>query len=87
MEKLNTVEQLGKRVRETRKAQGITQEELAATSGVGVRFIRELEQGKTSCHVGKVFEVVHMLGQELFIESRENIYYKKNLIQDPSHDT
>lgn len=87
MEKLNTVEQLGKRVRETRKAQGITQEELAATSGVGVRFIRELEQGKTSCHVGKVFEVVHMLGQEFFIESRENIYYKKNLIQDPSYDT
>ena len=40
-------------VRDTRKRQNLTQEQLAATAGVGVRFIRELEHGKDR-HIGKV---------------------------------
>lgn len=58
----NKIKKLGARVRETRKSQGLTQEQLAATSGVGIRFVRELEQGKVSCHIGKVFNVLAMLG-------------------------
>ena len=61
----NKVKKLGLLVRETRKAQGLTQEQLAATAGVGVRFVRELEQGKESCHLGKVLIVLAMLGIEL----------------------
>jgi y4mF family transcriptional regulator len=61
----NKVKELGLLVRETRKAQGLTQEQLAATAGVGVRFVRELEQGKESCHLGKVLIVLAMLGIEL----------------------
>ena len=56
---------LGRLVKETRKEQGLTQEQLAATTSVGLRFIRELEQGKESCHIGKVMMVMAMLGLDL----------------------
>ena len=46
----NKIEKLGRMVKTARKEQGLTQGQLAAVSGVGTRFIRELEQGKTSCH-------------------------------------
>ena len=48
MQILKSTEQLGKIIRKARKKQKLTQEQLAATCGVGVRFIRELEQGKIS---------------------------------------
>lgn len=59
---MGKVEYLGKLVRDTRKSHKLTQEQLAATTGVGVRFIRELEQGKESCYIGKVLLVLAMLG-------------------------
>ena len=52
-------------IKKARKEQGLTQEQLAATTGVGVRFIRELEQGKESCHIGKALTVVAMLGIDI----------------------
>ncbi len=58
---------LGRIVRQTRKEQGLTQEQLAATTGVGIRFIRELEQGKESCQIGKALTVVSMLGIDVTI--------------------
>ena len=61
------IEKLGTVVRQARKEQGLTQEQLAATTGVGVRFIRELEQGKESCHIGKALTVVSMLGIDITI--------------------
>lgn len=64
----NKIEKLGKLVKQVRKEQSLTQEQLAATTGVGVRFIRELEQGKESCHLGKVITVVSMLGMDVQIK-------------------
>lgn len=61
------IEKLGGIIRRTRKDQGLTQEQLAATTGVGVRFIRELEKGKASCHIGKTLSVVAMLGLDVSI--------------------
>ena len=61
------IEKLGTVVRQARKEQGLTQEQLAATTGVGVRFIRELEQGKESCHIGKALTVASMLGIDITI--------------------
>lgn len=61
------IAKLGYIVKQTRKEQGLTQEQLAATTGVGVRFIRELEQGKESCHIGKALTVVSMLGIDIKI--------------------
>ena len=63
----NKIEKLGHIVKQVRKEQGLTQQQLAATTGVGVRFIRELEQGKESCHIGKALTVVSMLGIDITI--------------------
>lgn len=65
---LDRIQKLGARVKKARKEQGLTQEQLAATTGVGVRFVRELEQGKESCHIGKALTVVAMLGISLTID-------------------
>ena len=59
------IEKLGEMIRQARKEQKLTQEQLAATTGVGIRFIRELEQGKESCHIGKALQVVAMLGIDI----------------------
>lgn len=40
-------------VRESRKAAGLTQEEFAVRSGLGLRFVRELEQGKPTVRMDK----------------------------------
>jgi y4mF family transcriptional regulator len=68
MLKVTDTEKLGALIRDTRKAQGLTQEQLAGICGVGVRFIRELEHGKESCHIGKAMTVLQMLGLQLHIE-------------------
>ena len=62
---MSKMKHLGKLVRDTRKLQKLTQEQLAAVAGVGIRFIRELEQGKESCHIGKALLVLAMLGIEI----------------------
>jgi y4mF family transcriptional regulator len=48
-----------------RKTRKLTQPELAQKAGVGLRFIREIEQGKTSMRVDKVNQVLKLFGQEL----------------------
>jgi len=53
-------------VRQTRKNQNLTQEDLAAAAGVGIRFIRELEQGKPTC-IGKALLILTMLGLNIQI--------------------
>lgn len=53
---------IGNIVREERKALGLRQAELAAASGVGVRFIVELERGKPTVQLGRVLAVLSALG-------------------------
>ncbi len=52
-------------LKEKRKQAQLTQPELAEKAGVGLRFIRELEQGKTSLRMDKVNQVLKLFGQEL----------------------
>ncbi len=67
MTPVTKIQKLGQIARKTRKKQGLTQEQLSAVTGVGVRFIRELEQGKESCHIGKALTVLAMLGLDIQI--------------------
>jgi len=60
-----TPETIGDLVRNTRKKMGVTQKDLALTSGTGLRFIIELEKGKPTCQLGKVLTVLHTLGVKL----------------------
>ena len=59
--KINTSEDIGALVRETRKQLEVTQKDLSLTSGVGLRFINELEKGKSTCQIGKVLKVLQTL--------------------------
>lgn len=52
-------------VRFQRKKLGMTQEELATKAGVGLRFVRELEQGKPTLQLDKVEQVLHLFGFQL----------------------
>jgi len=54
--------ELGEVIRQERKRQKVTQAELAALAGVGLRFLRELENGKASCQLGLTLEVLQSLG-------------------------
>ena len=47
-------------VREKRRSQGWTQVQLADYAGVGLRFVRELEQGKSSLRLDKVNQVLDL---------------------------
>ncbi len=57
-----TIEEIGRTIRQARKAQGLTQGELAMTANTASRFISELENGKTTCQIGKVLKVISCLG-------------------------
>ena len=57
-------------IRKERKAQKLTQEQLAGLTGVGVRFVRELEAGKESCQIGLALQVAASLGLSISIGSR-----------------
>lgn len=60
-----TPKQLGRSIRTTRKALGVTQRDLALTSGTGVRFVIDLERGKETCQLGKALKILKTLGIRL----------------------
>jgi HTH-type transcriptional regulator/antitoxin HipB len=66
---LLTPEELGRIVRKERKAMGLTQADLALTSGTGMRFISDLENGKPTCQIGKTLTVLKTLGLRLALSS------------------
>ena len=51
-------------IKTNRKEAGLTQEEFAIRSGLGLRFVRELEQGKETVRMAKVNEALAMFGME-----------------------
>lgn len=57
-----TTQQVGQLIKSTRKALGVTQRDLAMTSGTGLRFIVDLEKGKPTCQLGKALAVLRTLG-------------------------
>jgi y4mF family transcriptional regulator len=52
-------------LKDKRRIARLTQPELATKAGVGLRFIRDLEQGKTTLRMDKVNQVLKLFGYEL----------------------
>ncbi len=52
-------------LKERRKQTKLTQQEMAAKAGVGLRFVREMEQGKETLRMDKVNLVLRLFGHEL----------------------
>ncbi len=63
-----TPAEIGRIVRAARRAQGLRQDQLAGAAGVGVRFLSELERGKTTVRLEKVITVLDALGCTLRVE-------------------
>jgi y4mF family transcriptional regulator len=56
---------IGKAIQDLRKKAGLDQIEFAKRAGVGLRFLRELEQGKTTVRLDKLNQVVDFLGYHI----------------------
>jgi y4mF family transcriptional regulator len=66
MERLSTV------IKSKRKEYQLTQEDLSIKSGVGLRLIREIEQGKQTMRMDKVNQVLALFGMQLGAVIKEN---------------
>ena len=56
---------LSQTVKKLRKEYGLTQEELAMKSGVGLNFVRQLEQGKPTLGMDKVNQLLDLFNYAL----------------------
>ena len=64
---------LSAQVRGLRKGAGLTQTEMARRAGVGLRFVRDVEQGKPTVRLDKVNEVLALFGCHVeAVKDREN---------------
>lgn len=73
--------QLAKFVKEIRKQFGLTQVDLSQKSGVGLRFVRELEQGKRTLRLDKVNQVLALFGAEMAPAKMEREVFEKDDIE------
>jgi y4mF family transcriptional regulator len=64
-------------VKEKRNAANLTQPELAEKAGVGLRFLREMEQGKVSLRLDKVNQLLKLFGYEVGAVKSENNLLKQ----------
>jgi HTH-type transcriptional regulator / antitoxin HipB len=67
MTSVQTTQQLGAALRAARKQLRLTQPQLALAAGVGVRFVVELEAGKSTVQWAAVLRVIETLGGELHL--------------------
>ena len=56
---------LSKYVKAMRRQYNLTQMDLSEKSGVGLRFVRELEQGKQTLRLDKVNQILNLFGAEV----------------------
>jgi y4mF family transcriptional regulator len=56
---------LSEYIKQKRKENGLSQVELAERAGVGLRFVRDLEQGKQTLRMDKVNDVLALFGESL----------------------
>ena len=68
---LFNIQQLADIVQAERKKQNVTQVQLSQLANVGVRFVCDLEDGKSSMHIDKVFSVLETLGIKIELTTIE----------------
>ena len=62
--KIEIMNAIAEYVKQKRKEAGLTQQEFAMRSGLGLRFVRELEQGKETVRLDKVNQALGMFGMQ-----------------------
>ena len=83
------MEQINDYVKRRRKEQHLTQPELARKAGVGLRFLRELEQGKQSLRMDKVNQVLAYFGSSCGVDEntaamQDITKYRLSSLDEPS---
>lgn len=68
--KINSTQELGSVIRYRRKELKTTQTTAAGLSGVGLRFLSELERGKSTVELGKTLQVLRRLGLDIVVVPR-----------------
>ena len=63
---------LNEQTKQLRKEAGLTQVEFAKRAGLGLRFIRELEQGKSTIRLDKLNQVLEFFGYHLEVKRNES---------------
>lgn len=71
---IDSIDNLAEFIKKYRRTLGLTQADLAGAAGLGVRFIGDLERGKSTCEIGKTLRVLTMLGIELQVKTRTDIH-------------
>ncbi len=75
-------------IKEKRKQARMKQEDLSFAAGVGLRFVREMEQGKPTLRMDKVNQVLNLFGFELGpVESNRDEKSKSTLSGQMGRDT
>ena len=74
---MNTIAEF---IKQKRKEAGLTQEEFALHSGLGLRFVRELEQGKETVRMDKVNQALAMFGMKA-VPGRKDENWRKHTEQ------
>jgi len=69
---VKSVEELGKYVRAYRKARGITQGKVSGLSNVSTKFLSEFERGKKTSEIGKILQVLNVLGIDVTVGQRKS---------------
>ena len=73
MTKLKTVAEIGQRVRQIRKEQGVSQETLAGLAGTGPRYVSELERGKETIRLKELTKLLDAMGAGIYIMTESEI--------------
>lgn len=80
--RVKTAGELGEIIRAFRKNQNLTLEKVSGLSGLGMRFLSELERGKETAELAKVLQVLYKLGLEVIIQPRG---YEQPKLKDPKN--
>lgn len=70
MKTIQDMQDLGRAIRDRRRALGYTQAFLADYAGISASFLSELENGKETIQAGKMMEVISLLGMDICIRNR-----------------
>lgn len=69
--KIYKTDDFGALIRQRRTEMGLSQSQLSDISGSGTRFISDIENGKPTMQVGKVIDLLHVLGFDVIVTPRE----------------
>ncbi len=62
-----TTKEIGNRIKDKRNRLKLTQKDVALSTGLGIRFITEVENGKPTCEIEKVLQLLTALGLKITI--------------------